>query len=284
VADRLVLRVVGGPATGTVIDVNDEFQIGRQAPGDGKLGNDIEISRRHARITKEADGRFVIEDLGSTNGTFVNGERVTSQALNAQDVIEMGDTRVLVMEPEVSEPAEEPVASSPPPGVTTFAEIPADLAPPAPAEPPAPEGVEPPAPEPVTPAPEPPALAEPPEAAEPEPLSPPTEAMPPPFAEPPAPEPPAPAPEPAAPAPEPPAPEPAAPEPVEPAAAEPPAPLEPPPPPEPAPAAAEPVPRRPVGISMSIDPETGGVVVHIDDPEGPVRVIKRDGSWVIDYT
>src|SRR3954465_3085138 len=95
----LVLRTTAGNAAGTEITVGDEFLIGRQAPGGGKLGNDIEISRRHARITREPDGRFVLEDLGSTNGTFVNGERVTTRALAPHDVVEMGDTRLIVLHP-----------------------------------------------------------------------------------------------------------------------------------------------------------------------------------------
>ncbi len=49
--------------------------IGREPINDIVL-DDAEISRRHARILYE-DGRFIIEDLNSTNGTFVNGERLT---------------------------------------------------------------------------------------------------------------------------------------------------------------------------------------------------------------
>jgi pSer/pThr/pTyr-binding forkhead associated (FHA) protein len=123
----LALRVTSGNAAGEVINITEEFLIGRQAPGEGKLGNDIEISRRHARITREPDGSFVIEDLGSTNGTFVNGERVASRRLNAGDTVEMGDTKLLVLPPEeapVPEPEPEP---APPAGVTTFAEVPAEV-------------------------------------------------------------------------------------------------------------------------------------------------------------
>ncbi|MEA2449180.1 MAG: hypothetical protein QOG63_1112 [Thermoleophilaceae bacterium] len=360
--DALVLRVTGGNAMGSVIQVDDEFLIGRQAPGDGKLGNDIEISRRHARITREADGRFVIEDLGSTNGTYVNGERVASRALNPHDVIEMGDTRVLVLHPREAPSLDEPAAPAPPPGVTTFASVPADitadLGPPAappepvadaepaeaaepvaeaaeaaepvaeaepaeaaePAEPAAPEPpgavepAEPPEPEPAAaaepaaPEPESPEAAEPPVPAPPQPVE---DATPPPqpvLDATPAPQPvldPTPAPQPnldATPAPQPvldvtpppqavpeppPEPEPAAAEP-EAAAAEPepePEPeldLEPvpePPSPEPEPA---PVPHRAVHVGLAIDPTTGELVVEIDDPEGPVRVVKRGGTWTID--
>src|SRR3954468_826069 len=120
----LALRVVGGNAMGQVISVSDEFLIGRQAPDAGKLGNDIEISRRHARIARQPDGSFQIEDLGSTNGTFVNGERVTARNLNPHDVLEMGDTRLLVLHPSEAPVLDEPGAPAPGPGATTFAEVP----------------------------------------------------------------------------------------------------------------------------------------------------------------
>jgi predicted component of type VI protein secretion system len=109
----------------TVAD--DELLIGRQAPGPGKLGNDIEISRRHARVMRESNGQFLIEDLGSTNGTYVNGERILgAQVLKAGDTVEMGDTKLTVE--ALSAPSDKVIApAGEPPAVTTFAEIPEAL-------------------------------------------------------------------------------------------------------------------------------------------------------------
>src|SRR4051812_24649932 len=100
--ESIVLRVTDGPAAGALLAVEDEeLLIGRQAPGAGKLGNDIEISRRHARVSREANGQFLIEDLGSTNGTFVNEERITgARVLQPGDRLEMGDTKLVVDAPE----------------------------------------------------------------------------------------------------------------------------------------------------------------------------------------
>jgi pSer/pThr/pTyr-binding forkhead associated (FHA) protein len=65
--------------------------IGRSA-NNGIMINDAEISRRHAQITPQAGG-YVLEDLGSTNGTFVNGIRLNqSITLNHGDSVEFGDT------------------------------------------------------------------------------------------------------------------------------------------------------------------------------------------------
>ena len=52
--------------------------------------DDAEISRRHVRVTHLA-GRFIIEDLGSTNGTFLNGRRIEAPApLSNGDVLDLG--------------------------------------------------------------------------------------------------------------------------------------------------------------------------------------------------
>jgi predicted component of type VI protein secretion system len=54
--------------------------------------SDPEVSRRHAFVGESADG-FTLEDLGSTNGTFVNGERIDGpQPLRSGDEIRFGNT------------------------------------------------------------------------------------------------------------------------------------------------------------------------------------------------
>jgi predicted component of type VI protein secretion system len=72
-AFQLVMR--SGPSAGKVYDLNQaEITIGRDINSDIVI-NDAEVSRRHARLVGQAGG-FVLEDLGSTNGTFVNGQRL----------------------------------------------------------------------------------------------------------------------------------------------------------------------------------------------------------------
>ena len=67
--------------------------IGRTVEGPGSLGGDREISRLHARIIRRPDGRLAIEDFGSTNGTFLNGWRLTvPQPLTGGDRIQVGGT------------------------------------------------------------------------------------------------------------------------------------------------------------------------------------------------
>jgi FHA domain-containing protein len=90
-------EVVAGKASGMSILVEDELVIGRQAEGAGRLAEDDEISRAHARVSVDTSGFCAIEDLGSTNGTFVNGLRISSpQTLTEGDTIELGGTTLVV--------------------------------------------------------------------------------------------------------------------------------------------------------------------------------------------
>ena len=70
------LRIVRGVAEGATITVVGDFVVGRGETGEGNLQGDPEISRRHALFRPTADGRVSVEDLGSTNGTFVADQRV----------------------------------------------------------------------------------------------------------------------------------------------------------------------------------------------------------------
>jgi selenocysteine lyase/cysteine desulfurase len=226
------LLVIEGRAAGQIIDVGDELVIGRESEGDGRLGDDPAISRRHARLVRAADGSLTIEDLGSTNGTWVNGVRVVAQPIAPGDILHLGDTRVQVIAAS-ADPSLEPDTESPDreetPGYGTVVPEPVaedhGTAMPEPVA-----AAPPPAPEPV--AAQPPPAAEPPSAPEPVAAQPPPAAEPPPAREPVAAQPPAADPVPAEPvAPEPP-PAPVAAEPVAPEP--PPAPVAPEPAPEPA--------------------------------------------------
>jgi pSer/pThr/pTyr-binding forkhead associated (FHA) protein len=88
--------VLGGPGLppGSTIEVTAPTVAGRDAESDIRLDGDEFASARHARIDPRADGVWV-EDLGSTNGTFVNGAKVeTARLLRAGDTLRIGQTEL----------------------------------------------------------------------------------------------------------------------------------------------------------------------------------------------
>ncbi|NQT86090.1 FHA domain-containing protein, partial [bacterium] len=95
------LRIKNGPAKGTVqvlSDGMDTLTIGREAHL--KLG-DSAASRNHAELFAISD-MFFLRDLGSSNGTFVDDERLGPEdqvVLNPGDLIRIGSTYVVFEEP-----------------------------------------------------------------------------------------------------------------------------------------------------------------------------------------
>ncbi|HYD42266.1 MAG TPA: GGDEF domain-containing protein [Anaeromyxobacter sp.] len=80
--------VVQGPAAGARVALEREVVIGRDPRCELPIGA-ADVSRRHARIVPDADGHKVV-DLGSTNGTWVNGHPITTRKLVPGDRIELG--------------------------------------------------------------------------------------------------------------------------------------------------------------------------------------------------
>ena len=88
------LLITDGNAKGSEIAIaQDELLIGRLAGPEGTLGDDPELSRRHARVAPTADGGLEIEDLGSTNGTYLDRAKVTGPTRVPQGVpVRIGKT------------------------------------------------------------------------------------------------------------------------------------------------------------------------------------------------
>jgi hypothetical protein len=90
-----VPRLVGsqGVYAGHIFEIAGHSTVlGRDAENPVALVNDTTASRRHATIL-QADGGYSIRDEGSSNGTFVNGARITVQPLSAGDEIQIGGTK-----------------------------------------------------------------------------------------------------------------------------------------------------------------------------------------------
>jgi len=89
------LRVVSGPKEGLTVplSVDEPLVVGRNR-GDVLLDDPL-VSGAHCRVIRR-DGRFVLQDLGSTNGTVVNGQLAREVVLCAGDEIGIGSSRLIL--------------------------------------------------------------------------------------------------------------------------------------------------------------------------------------------
>jgi hypothetical protein len=93
-----------GPIPGQVFELNrNEVSIGRDISNDFVI-NDAEVSRKHARLILEGD-RYKIEDLNSTNGTYIDGQRLIGPHVMAiGEIILFGDNIGVIFDGEPADP------------------------------------------------------------------------------------------------------------------------------------------------------------------------------------
>lgn len=133
--NALYLIVRKGPGVGTALPVGGSvITIGRQA-GNTVVISDHRVSRRHAQLTWRGSG-YMLEDLGSGNGTWVNNARITTPVLlRPGDVIGLSQDVLLLFsdQPEADDMTYHVPAASSAPGTAIAARPPAPLAAPPPA-------------------------------------------------------------------------------------------------------------------------------------------------------
>lgn len=77
---------------GSVYALGEEITVGRAATTTIPMPDDSFVSQLHARVFRDA-GSVMIEDLGSTNGTFLNGKRLTApESITKGDRVQIGNT------------------------------------------------------------------------------------------------------------------------------------------------------------------------------------------------
>jgi len=104
-ANSYTLLMQLGPTQGETLSVQgEEFVLGRDPKSDWAI-DDVEVSRAHARLVLK-EGGHAIEDLGSTNGTFVNGQRIRSVLpLDPGSTIRLGENVLLFYDVSVDKNA-----------------------------------------------------------------------------------------------------------------------------------------------------------------------------------
>jgi ABC transport system ATP-binding/permease protein len=83
------------------------MRIGRVPESNDLVLSDLNVSRHHAELRKSPTGSYEIVDLGSHNGTFVNGQRVSSQVLTEQDIVSIGSSTFRLTGGELSQYVDE---------------------------------------------------------------------------------------------------------------------------------------------------------------------------------
>ncbi|MCX5746714.1 MAG: GGDEF domain-containing protein [Proteobacteria bacterium] len=91
--DRAYLIVIAGTQVGEMIPLKSAAVLGRGLEADVRL-IEAKMSRKHCRVVIE-NGETFIEDLGSANGTYVNGARIARKKLSDGDKIQVGETTIL---------------------------------------------------------------------------------------------------------------------------------------------------------------------------------------------
>lgn len=92
----LRLEVTGGPCAGVAIEKRTAITVGRSRHVDLTLRDDSKVSALHATLSP-FKGQWFVEDHGSTNGTFVNGERIEQCPLRSGDRLEIGRCKLVVV-------------------------------------------------------------------------------------------------------------------------------------------------------------------------------------------
>jgi pSer/pThr/pTyr-binding forkhead associated (FHA) protein len=102
-AGTAMLVVIRGPNAGAryLLD-RDETTVGRHPDCEIFL-HDVTVSRRHSEFHR-AGGEFTLRDLGSLNGTYVNGERVADKDLKSGDEIQIGRFKLLYLDSSAGSP------------------------------------------------------------------------------------------------------------------------------------------------------------------------------------
>jgi FHA domain-containing protein len=117
-----------GAGAGSEHPVGGELILGREPASADLVIEDPGVSRRHARI-RTGNGSVLVEDLGSSNGTFVNGERISSPVeLALEDEVQLGGTVLSIegadattalippgADPTAQHPGPAPAPAQPPP-------------------------------------------------------------------------------------------------------------------------------------------------------------------------
>lgn len=120
---KFVLRGVSGAYFGKTYPLRGSTVMGRHSECHICVNADG-ISRKHVQIDAEADG-LVVTDLGSSNGTYINGKKIDKSEIKVGDELKLDNIRFLIQTPGMTDPALDNASKANTAETKTSAEIPA---------------------------------------------------------------------------------------------------------------------------------------------------------------
>ena len=90
-----LLVVRRGPNAGSRFLLDSDVTTAGRHPSSDIFLDDVTVSRRHAEFAKSEDGGYLVRDVGSLNGTYVNRERIDDAALAGGDEVQIGKYRLV---------------------------------------------------------------------------------------------------------------------------------------------------------------------------------------------
>ncbi len=91
------LVVKRGPTVGSRYLLKSQVTRAGRHPESDIFLDDITVSRRHAEFSRGSDGRTILRDVGSLNGTYVNRERIEEHVLEAGDEVQIGKFKLVYL-------------------------------------------------------------------------------------------------------------------------------------------------------------------------------------------
>jgi hypothetical protein len=92
-AGTAMLLVMRGPNAGSTFRLDNDLTTAGRHPDSDIFLDDVTVSRRHVEFYRE-NGRFTVRDVGSLNGTYVNGSRIEETELAGGDEVQIGKFRL----------------------------------------------------------------------------------------------------------------------------------------------------------------------------------------------
>jgi hypothetical protein len=92
-----LLLVQRGPGSGSRFLLDKDVTTAGRHPDSDIFLDDVTVSRRHVEFRRVEGGRFLVRDLGSLNGTYVNRDRIDEASLSAGDEVQIGKYRLIFL-------------------------------------------------------------------------------------------------------------------------------------------------------------------------------------------